>query len=61
MKCRRQHAGGPEFSCTLRIPDGKARQAVGVTVETPFEFNVQVNFVDSDGKVQPTPLTELGE
>ena len=39
--------------------EGKARQAVDVTVETPLEFNVQVNFVDADGKVQPTALNEL--
>jgi len=39
--------------------EGKARQAVEVTVETPLEFHVQVNFVDPDGKVHPAPLTEL--
>ena len=39
--------------------EGRVRQAVEVTLETPVEFHVQVNFVDPDGKVHPTPLTEL--
>ena len=39
--------------------EGKARQAVEVTLETPLEFHVQVNFVDSDGRVQRTSLDEL--
>src|SRR5215472_3784230 len=32
--------------------EGRARQAVEVTLETPSEFHVQVNFVDVDGRVQ---------
>jgi hypothetical protein len=39
--------------------EGKARQDVEVTLETPLEFHVQVNFVDPDGKVQPMSLDEI--
>jgi len=39
--------------------EGKARQAVDVTVETPLEFNIEVHFVDSDSNVDAKSLDEL--
>lgn len=41
--------------------EGKARERVEVAVEAPLEFNVTVNFVDSDGNVHASKLDELTE
>jgi hypothetical protein len=42
--------------------EGKAHQALDVEValDTPLEFNVQVNFLDPDGTEHPTSWDELG-
>jgi len=41
--------------------EGKARQAVDVTVETPLEFHIEVHFVDADGNVDAKSLDELAD
>jgi len=39
--------------------EGKARQAVEVTLETPLEFHVDVHFVSPNGRHETKELSEL--
>ena len=41
--------------------EGKSRERLDVAVEVPLEFNVTVNFVDTDGSIRGMDLGELAE